>query len=613
MKIGIYYPTGHSTFERAVAFFKENLGKVAGDDPYIRFTIRDDHLYLQDIQLDTKYFFVNEFKDTLASMAIQYLDIDRDILPGEIQKFIRSLIVYRAKFRSTKTFIQIQLEDLPQTVRIAQAEYLSSEIQHDDGAAQTDSTQQTMEVFLESLSGHGLDSKQLDQCRHLLEGITLNPKLTNRESAQAPLITWSDVERLILNLVEGDKENNKEDAAKSQQSLNALASILTTFGESASDESTMEAIDLLVSLVKKNSTSTVEKDDDGKITPRKNENNDLSVNEIDQFVSNNGTPYVVEKYLTRTHRSEILTIALRLLQQDPPLQVKYRLQLILREILTGPVQEIEWETIASGIHDLLHSQNKEQLSVIMMMIINPLRRSEFSSPLYLLEQVSRYCNAAELNRLLPYIMNELLVRGKQEDYEVFEELCEMVLYLPASDIKATFSVLDKLDAFTEENIAFNLFYSMQPKFYPIFAPLKDSSAHHIIARRAYQAFVNMKTDWLMEAILPILDLAKIQHRKFLFEYLHHGDQGEPTSRMKNIGGQVITEVLPELSEDKRRDLAIVRTIRALPLLKGKNIRQVLENISSKRYLLVIPDWPPNCRKAAKEALADLDKQHLSLR
>lgn len=613
MKIGIYYPSGHSTFDRAVNYFRQSLAKVAGENTHIRFTVNDGHLYLQGIQLDTCYFFVEEFKETLASLAIRHLDIDKDIMPGDIQTFIRSLITYRAKLKSTKTFTQIALEDLPLSVRIAQTEYLSSDVQADSGLDTEDPAQRTMEVFLESIDNGGLTSKQRDQCRQLLGSILRSPNLSSKDQKHLPNVTWSDVESLILSLVAPKEKQSNRTSAKSEKNLNALASILSSLNETAIDESPTSAIDLLVSLVKKNTdgTALVKETDNKKKHAHNDRTEHLSTSEIKRFVEKNTRSYIFEKYLAQHNRCEILTITLLLLTHSLSLQAKYRLQQILTEVLTGPIQEIEWDTIASGIEYLLKSQDCNWLNVNLMMIIEPLRRSEYSTPLYLLEQVSRNCGPAELNLLLPFIINEMLVIGREADYEVFEELCEMVLYLPASDINEIIPLLEKLDAFSEQKIAQNLFYSMPAKFYPIFAPLLHSSAGMLLARRAFQGFVNKPTDWLIDALLPVLDITNVLHLKFLYEYLKIGEHDRPTSTLKTLAGQIVVQTLPELSEDKRNDLAIIRTIKAVPRLKGASRHQVLERIVSSRYLLVIPDWPLNCRKAAREAMELLDESKRS--
>lgn len=607
MKIGIYYPSGHSVLDRVTERFRHNLAKVAGSKPSIRFTIKNDRLYLQDIPLDTGYFFVEEFKETLASLAIKYLDIDREILPEEIHTFIQSLLIYRAKFRSTTQFVQMNLEELPFSVRIAQAEYLSAEIQTED-EREAAGSQPTLEAFLESLDKQGLSSKQLDQCRHLLESISLNPIHSNHKQNISPLITWSDVERLIISLVKKSEKGQGEEIAHSRQNLNALASILSALGKKTMDKHSLEAIDLLVSLVKKSSQETAVSQQNGK-TERTGEDTQkiLSTSEIELFLKEHHKSYILEKQLLQTNRCEILTIILQLLQYTHSLQVQVRIHQIIREILTTPLQKEEWRILSKGVHQLLQNQDNRQLPVTLMMIISPLRRSQHVSSLKLLEQVSRSCNPEELKKLLPFILNELLVVGRQDGPEVFEDLCNLTLYLPSSDIIDTFPVLRKLDAFMEEKIAQNLFFSMSREKNPIFAPILNTSIGKLLARRVIHGFGNTPPDWIIEALLPFLEDHNALHRKFLYEYLKKGAFTEPTTTMKTLAGQIVVQALPEVSEDKRRDLALIKTIKAMPQLKGAGITQVLESIASKKYLLVIPDWPAHCRKAAREALATLEQ------
>ncbi len=615
IKIGIYYPSGHSVLDRATEQFRHNLVKIAGNKPFIRFTVKKDTLYLQDIALDEAHFFVHEFMQTLASLSIKSLDIDREISTSEIHSFIRSLLACRTKFKSTKQFVQMNLEKLPFSVRISQAEYLSTETQPESTDETSSGSQQTFETFLESLNQQGLTSEQMNQCRKLLEAASSSSLLSQNKSKISPLITWSDVERLILSMVKKSYSTGSGESTYFQRDINALASILTTLEKSTKDKKSLEAINLLVSLVKKNSLEpegSAEKPT-GKKDKGKEKFSDEGVSNIEHFITENQVHAILLKLLFQSDRREILTIAMQLLKEKHSLNVQVRIQQIIRDILTTPLEDDEWQIISKGVHQLFEKADSEHLPVALMMIIDPLRRSQYGSSLVLFEQISRNCNTVELKKFLPFLMNEILIVGGKDNPETLHELCNIALFLSSSDFIEAIPVLKKLDAFVEEKIALNLFYSMSSANYSLFSPLLKTTLGELLAKRIIQGFTNKPPDQIIEALLPLLDSKQPLHRKFLLEYLNNTRFSTPTKTIKTLAGQIIVQTLPEISGEKRKDLALVKTIKAMSQLDGTDIRTVLKTIAYKKQLLIIPEWPTHCRQAAREALSVFQRKKKSVR
>ncbi len=127
-----------------------------------------------------------------------------------------------------------------------------------------------------------------------------------------------------------------------------------------------------------------------------------------------------------------------------------------------------------------------------MMIIGPLRRSEHASSLEFLEQVSCNCSPQELKILFPYIINEILSIGSQEDSEIFKKLCDIALFLPSPEFSEAIPVLEKLDSFSNSKIAVNLFFSMSSsrtrrgsRHYDILSPELQRARHAADANQGF--------------------------------------------------------------------------------------------------------------------------------
>ncbi len=615
IKIGIYYPSGHSVLDKATKRFRHSLIKVAGNKSFVRFNLKNDALHLQDIALDDSQFFVTEFKETLHLLSIKHLDIDREISSTETHTFIRSLLACKAKFTSTKQFVRINLEDLPASVRISQTEYLTTELQPVEVDDSSDDQQTTFDVFFESLDRQGLTQEQLELCKQLLETASANSLIQKKDTTLSPKVSWNDVERLILSLVKADGSSETTEKTYYKRDLNALASILTTLEQSTKNKKSLEAIKLLVTLIKKNSQETDNVKDKPKEKKRKDqEESDLeSVADIENFIKGNQVHAIHLGPLFDADRSEILTIVMQLLVYKHSLHVQVRIQQILRDILTTKLTDAEWQIIAHGIHQLFEKTDSDHLPITLMMILDPLRRSQHASSLLLFEKISHNCNTFELKKFLPHLLNEILIIGSQDDPRTFNELCDVALFLSASDIKEAIAELKKLDAFVESKVAPNLFFSMSVSNYSLFSPLLHTSMGELLGKRIIQAFVNKPPGWIIEALLPLLDSGQILHRKFLYEFLNSTRFSEPTSTMKTLAGQIISQSLPEMSEEKRKDLNLIKTIKAISQLRGYNLRKVLKIIAYKKRFLIIPVWPAHCRTAARETLSGFEKRKKFIR
>ncbi len=615
IKIGIYYPSGHSVLDRATEQFRHNMIRVAGGNSFIRFTIKENTIYLQDIALDDTKFFVQEFKETLSSLSVKNLDIDREITSAEIHAFVRSLLACRAKFKSTKQFVRINLEDLPFSIRIYQTEYLAKEIQQPLSDHSSDEPSPTFEGFLESLNRQEFTKEQKQLCRQLLETASSSSLLLGSQKTESPMISWSDVERLIINLVKRSSSADGQQEIHYQRDLNAFASILNTLAGQGENKKSTQAINLLVSLVKRDAQESEgdqgsynKKNDPGRETP-----SDETVSNIEHFIKENHVHAVLLKPLMEEDRCEMLTIVMQLLQSQHSLHVQVRIQQIIRDILTTSMTDSEWQILAMGVHQILEKIDSDDLPIPLIMIIDPLRRSQHVSSLVLIEHVCRNCTSVELKKILPYLMNEILVVGSQDNPEIFNSLCDIALFLPSSDITEAIPTLEKLDAFIEGKIAPNLFFSMSVANYSLFSPLLNTTKGELLAKRIFQGFKNNPPGWIIEALFPLLDSNLPLHRKFLFEFLNNTRFSEPTNTMKTLAAQIVGDTLLEIDDEKRKDLAIIKTIKAISQLGSPETYKVLKTIIGKKRFLILPEWPAQCRQAARETLSIIDSRIRSVR
>jgi hypothetical protein len=118
------------------------------------------------------------------------------------------------------------------------------------------------------------------------------------------------------------------------------------------------------------------------------------------------------------------------------------------------------------------------------------------------------------------------------------------------------------------------------------------------------------SDWLIEAVAPLLQLEIPQHMKFLQIYMLAAQQAYFPINLRVAAGNLIVQHLPEISEQQRREPWVVKTIEAMTEMQVEETRHLLVRITEEKHMVVIAKWPSSCRRAAAEVLKKL--KHRSL-
>jgi len=120
--------------------------------------------------------------------------------------------------------------------------------------------------------------------------------------------------------------------------------------------------------------------------------------------------------------------------------------------------------------------------------------------------------------------------------------------------------------------------------------------------------VENPSDWLIEAIAPLLQPTLPHHLKFLQIYLGIAHKKQFSESFKTVAGTLVVQHLPRLSEEQKNQAWVIKTIQATPDLEVEETRSLLERIKEEKRMVVIPKWPPACRLAAAEALLYLKRK-----
>ncbi len=609
-KIGLYYPSGHAILDKATYRFLDMLEKLAGDKRQVTIGIFNTTLVVEDIELDKDQPHVRDFNLMLSTLGISAISIDKHISAAEILDFVRKMTAYKGRVQSSRQFIQVDVGGLPPSVTIEQKEFLAraESVTAGDGEAADN-----LESFVASLADHGLSDEEIHKCRTLLDNLPQQMTRTDIDISDLPYASWDDVARLLARAVRGgniDKDGRL--LASSHSNINALAAILKNLELETRDRKSREAINLLISIIKKPLEDTpLESAEKDTLTRRSFPAKPaVDVRQIQNFADKQRLNSDILAKLSRSsHDNEILSILIQLCHFEQSLSKQIRMQYLMRETLSKQLSEKTWKILSGGLHAIASSGKQTRLAATLHLVLEPIRRSTHASTLQLFQQIVKLCDREALRLLWPHLVNELLVVGSSRDKIIYHSLCQTAARMPNEHMVAALPQLQGLESFQESKIASDIFHAVSPSCFPLFAFLLKTDIERYVSERVLGGLRRNPRDWLIKGVSPLLDMSQQEHKLFLYSYLRQAFQKTLSAPLKKIAARIITENLPLLSQERRSEQWVEGSIAALGQLPAERSAELLKQIAGGRKLLFIPDWPAPCRSAAEKALADIRGKH----
>ncbi len=612
-KIGIYYPAGHKVLDQAAEQFQRNISRIADTNRSVLIELQNETLLVEGYEILTLTNALSEFKKLISDLGIGTISIDRSILLPELLQFVKSLLLGRSHLQGTKEFTQAEIPNLPTSVRISQKEFLI-----DESATLLDGNDEEsrhgLNTVFQFMAEQGLERDQIEQCKNFLNGLTENFAGKPLNLQGLPSVTWNDVRSLLIKVV-SNAYNLSDDSGKEyvQNELNNISSIFQGLQKELKDTKSQETINLLVSSfggssykkkkldVELNQTRTIRPADN--ISVR-------SIHDLQSFVNDNFVPLNNFAKINQIDRREELSILLQLLQWEQEPVVDDKIRKILRDILTTSLTAVEIETLARGIIHLASTSDSNRFYDLMNFLVVVSRNAKNYSSQKFLVMICKNVSPAMKTLLWPIIVNEILTSGRADDRVAYTELISMAAGLTANEMKDRWPELEVMDCFQEKKIAADIFDPKLQGAFPLFSFLLETTLKRQIGARILSKLIANPTDWLIEAVAPLLQLSIPQHIKFLQIYLLIAQQKKFTTNILMAAGTLIVHQLPEISEQQMSEPWVVKTIQATPEIQVEETRLLLTHIIEKKRMYIVPKWPSACRRAAATALEHLKRKPL---
>jgi hypothetical protein len=609
LKIGIYYPAGHKVLDQAAQQFQRNIDQVADTNRSVRIAVQRETLLVEGLEIARLTNALQEFKKLLLDLGIGEIEIDRTIPLAELLQFVRCLLLGRSQLQGIKEFTRAEIDNLPASVRVLHHEFLVDEnsvlIDTND-----DDAEHGLNTVFQILAEQGLERDKIEQCKKFLNALAERFSSHPLSIKGLPIVTWNEVRGLLVKVVTNAYQlSDRSTGVFVQNELNTLSSIFQGLEKEIEDRESQETISLLVSVF---GGSTFGKDpvaseSDASIRPA-DKSPVQSVAQLQAFVDNNFVPLSTLQKINRIDRREELTILLLLLQFRQEAVVEARIRQNMRDILTTPLNDREIEILIRGVVYLASGADSSRLYDTMQFLAILLRGAKsLTSPQFLVTICEQLTPAVQ-TQLWPILVNEILASGQTPDPNIFNEAVRIAAGLSGSEMKDRWQELELMDCFQEKRIAADIFDPTLKNSFPLYSFLLETSMKRQIGARILSSLMATPSDWLIEAVAPLLQLANPSHMKFLQIYLLVAREENFTVNLRVAAGNLVVHHLPETSEQQMAEPWVVKTIQATPEIQVGETRPLLERIVEEKRMLFVPKWPNPCRRAAAEALDKLKRR-----
>jgi hypothetical protein len=603
-RIGVYYPSGHAILDQATDRFLALLVSIAQERHFVRIEDNGRDLLLEKVRLEGTQPFIAEFRRLLAALSITAIEINRDISREDLSLFIRRMIASRSLGVNTKQFGLIEITDLPSSVNVTHKQFLARESELDSG--RLDAAARNLNAFYEALVGHGLTEEQIDQCRMLLTSLPDKMGKISVKSDDLPSANWDDVALLLAQAVQGKPLSTR---SSSHGNLDMLASILSNLEKETQDRKSREAINLLVSIIRKPALLEEDKGEESPPSHRNQGPPKATAAELQEFTDKNRfNPAILARIQEVPTENETLSVLMQVAQYKQSLQNQTRILQFFNDIFAVAPNEKTWEILTQGVLAIVRTGDRTNLTVALRLITEPLRRLGQGDSMALFLKAMKLCEETDENILWPFAVSEILVCGSSSNIDTYRQLCVRLSGFPWKNMVQALPVLQSLDAFQRGQIATDIFSEMSPSCYQLYAFLLRTSIGPLIGGYVVAGLKNSPADKLIKAVSPLLDPSIVEHKAFLDTYLRHPVKKDPPDGLKIMAGNIIVEQLTVLPHDQRDQAWVPETIGAMAELQGAGGRELLNQIITKKRLFVIPEWPAACRRSAEEAIKNMRRR-----
>lgn len=548
----------------------------------------------------------------LHGLAIAALHVEPAVTADDLQLFASVVLAERAQLARSRGFSQVDVHDrMPATIRVAHRSFGS---QHGDRdtASLIDRARDAVLMQLETLAAEG-DLEDVAQLvtvlvSHIVERIEYDSaKLVD------PAVRGRSLDS-VLELCAHAMKHALEQVLGQGGSLGDLDKLVASIEKAVALSQDKQSVEVMMDVLRLASDQI---DELQRLAQERDEQGcELS---LEQLRTELGLLYDDCEPLAEPRgpdAEEQLTLLMFMVGLEPE-RLLARIGAALRSCDRSRWARREARILAHGLADFASREPAAVVDRFLPLAMEAARACRGDLLRNFLLPVCRRAETAEAQALLwPHVVNELLRAARtragsdRAHAAALEELWAVLAAgraLAGAEHRGLERLL-RLDAVREGSIPKGLFEDGHPELRNVIAVLLDAPIGGAIGRQLFEELRAGPPRWPAFEAVHALPRYDSQAQMLVQHALWAGADAAHSQQLVAQSARILMATLPHLARERRREPWVPAALMALGELGVAGADRVLAAVLRRRFGL-FPQWPANCRQAARLALGQLLAQN----
>nr|MEE4267533.1 hypothetical protein [Candidatus Krumholzibacteria bacterium] len=622
LTIGSYYQPSHERFQAVARECAQSLLEVIRGRPKLELFVTAEGLMLDKGHLSQSAVEARRLFDLLDPLHIALVEIDATATSDHLHLALASLKKARNAISGSRTYQEIEIKGLPDTVRILNRSLFLKTHTEAHPQPKPPPRRKAPEVtFFE----HNMISELL---------MSNSPAAQKLEKEFVGIIQGIMATADPTRLKTGSDGESAPDQWLPEETLEAIEKVLEALAGTGSDlmnlqhliaqaQSALEVtgdpelVDLVFARLQKDSRKLARKRVQPKMIGKdqKGTRNDsrkkliMSQQEMREIVDNLAPVYGPHPDPRDQAGGDCLAICVQLMDLAPTEELVSGIEETILRILTRPkvTAQLRLDVVNTCRALLMHLPD-EVLDRTWPMVWGPLHRSHPDLMADLWWEIWQELNARGRDRAWPFLVNDLLLGMTGPRRIEFLLLLEAVSQVGALGNHDIIVRLENLPAMLEKNVAVSIFQPPAPLLYSVHKVLVGSSLSGVFGPLLHDHLVRQAPHKLSAVLLEVMDEYLPINRAIYHAILDQGVEETIHSALAELAPEILIEALSDLHWDYMEEDWVVPAIEWLGRLGRESAIGVLQEITQEKKYMVLASWPLQAREAADLALGQLKER-----
>lgn len=604
LTVGAFYPAQHTRSQEVGCKIQVAMGDLDALQGPLRLETRTKGIQIQNKILNKEIPAIRQWHDLLQQLAVAAIEIAPDISSLNLHHLATGLLSLKLEADSALHFVSPDFSNLPPGITIIPRNF--GRRKENEETAQK--IMQTVEEALSKLGDGDSSSLEHQEYRELMElfFVTVVERLEKNKDAhgaqasnkQRPLDEVLQLGSHAIGHALQVLEDNQGELSQLPEIFENAEFALAY----ASDEKTVE---LMVDVLQQTVSDIIEESQQAKkpwvpdLTNYK-----LSLDQLQEKVQELEASQETYTDLRGGSQSEYISICLEILTAGISKQAFQRTTRDLAEILSGRMNEEEFDALVTGADNILKTTPITEIDQYLPYLISPIHRSDQDREARFWQELWTMGNAKTHIAMWPHIALLLFTENKSPVQA--NNWSHWVASLDTDEISRQLPRLEAMRSFQLKKINKTIFAQAPLMLHPVFGILMGSSMADDLGPLLHVGIANQTNQNLSKILMAACEKYDPAKRRLYQLLLAEAKSSSPSVELKEIAATTLHGFLNTLDKERLEEAWVGPAISAYGALAGSQGRPLLEKVVSEKRMKVFNFWPDTCRKSAKSALARLE-------